>query len=67
MEIDYIENEVSLLQPPAVQRRRIRPVDDAHPFDLDAYISGYSGMISNTPLDALAQIDVSGSLRSYCI
>lgn len=52
MEIDYIENEVSLSQPPAVQRRRIRPVDDAHPFDLDAYISGYSGMISNTPPDA---------------
>ncbi|KAG2040446.1 26S proteasome subunit RPN7-domain-containing protein [Suillus americanus] len=53
MDIDYIENEVSLLQPPAVQRRRIRPVDDAHPFDLDAYISGYSG---RTAFDRLVHI-----------
>ncbi|KAG1764552.1 26S proteasome subunit RPN7-domain-containing protein [Suillus occidentalis] len=53
MEIDYIENEVSLSQPPAVQRRRIRPVDDAHPFDLDAYISGYSG---RTAFDRLVHI-----------
>ncbi|KAG1730270.1 26S proteasome subunit RPN7-domain-containing protein [Suillus paluster] len=53
MEIDYIENENSLLQPPAVQRRRIRPVDDAHPFDLDAYILGYSG---RTAFDRLVHI-----------
>lgn len=53
MEIDYIENEVSLLQPPAAQRRRIRPVDDAHPFDLDSYISGYSG---RTAFDRLVHI-----------
>ncbi|KAG2102182.1 26S proteasome subunit RPN7-domain-containing protein [Suillus cothurnatus] len=53
MEIDYIENEVSLLQPPAGQRRRIRSVDDAHPFDLDAYISGYSG---RTAFDRLVHI-----------
>jgi len=44
MEIDFIENEI-VSQPPAIHRRRIRPVDDAHPFDLDAYISGYSGVI----------------------
>lgn len=27
----------------AEKRPAIMPVDDAHPFDLDAYISGYSG------------------------
>jgi COP9 signalosome complex subunit 1 len=50
MEIDFIDNEIPISQPPAVQRKRIRPVDDAHPFDLDAYISGYSGMLSRHPI-----------------
>ncbi|KAF9237124.1 hypothetical protein BU15DRAFT_88846 [Melanogaster broomeanus] len=44
MEIDPIESEISnqlLTQQP--RRHPARPVDDAHPFDLDAYISSYTG------------------------
>jgi hypothetical protein len=41
MDVDPIDGEIYTTQQP--RRRQARPVDDAHPFDLDAYIAGYSG------------------------
>lgn len=46
MEIDSIdEGEVVALQSQksAGKRPSILPIDEAHPFDLEAYISGYKG------------------------
>lgn len=46
IEIDEIEQlgyAGSSSAKPTTGKPTIVPVDDAHPFDLDAYISGYSG------------------------
>jgi len=41
MDIDPIDSEIANQYTP--RRRQARPVDDAHPFDLDAYIASYTG------------------------
>ena len=48
MDIDPYEDESMHVQQPSkgISRKAIAPVDDAHPFDLEAYISGYSGSYS---------------------
>ncbi|KIJ64919.1 hypothetical protein HYDPIDRAFT_89529 [Hydnomerulius pinastri MD-312] len=57
MEIDPIDTEISNVHAPTQPRRRaVRPVDDAHPFDLDAYISSYTG---RTAVDRLINITAS--------
>lgn len=40
MEID----EPELAGPSTTRKVTYRPVDDAHPFDLEAYLSSYTGM-----------------------
>ncbi|KAH7911481.1 26S proteasome subunit RPN7-domain-containing protein, partial [Hygrophoropsis aurantiaca] len=53
MEIDT-ENDLQTIPPQTTSKRRtIHPVDDAHPFDLDAYISAYIG---RTAVDRLVHI-----------
>ena len=47
MDVDAIDAEIYPTQQP--RRRQARPVDDAHPFDLDAYIAGYSGQSPPRP------------------
>ena len=42
MDVDPIDSEIAN-QYTTQRRRQARPVDDAHPFDLDAYISSYTG------------------------
>ncbi|KIK91164.1 hypothetical protein PAXRUDRAFT_150114 [Paxillus rubicundulus Ve08.2h10] len=58
MEVDLIESDIPN-QPGLVQHQRkrpTRPIDDAHPFDLDAYISSYTG---RTAVDRLINITAS--------
>ena len=44
MEIDtYEEEAVQSFSQSKIPKRSFAPVDDAHPFDLETYISGYSG------------------------
>ena len=44
MDIDTYEEEmVQTSTHPKTNKRAVAPVDDAHPFDLEAYIIGYSG------------------------
>ena len=47
MDVDPIDAEIYTTQQP--RRRQARPVDDAHPFDLDAYIASYSGQSRPAP------------------
>lgn len=56
MDVDPIDSEVANQYTTQQPRRRLaRPVDDAHPFDLDAYIAGYTGKITtNARKDPLA-------------
>ncbi|KDR76888.1 hypothetical protein GALMADRAFT_245996 [Galerina marginata CBS 339.88] len=54
MDIDRIEESQSQ-QATTSSRRIVLPVDDAHPFDLDGYISNYSG---RTAIDRLIYIMV---------
>lgn len=42
MDIDQIE-EAQAAAPIQTRRTFVVPVDDAHPFDLESYISNYSG------------------------
>ncbi|KAG6331018.1 hypothetical protein ID866_8073 [Astraeus odoratus] len=54
MEIDLAEELASQQIPQMFQRRRIvRPVDDEHPFDLDAYITPYA---DRTAVDRLIAV-----------
>ncbi|KAH8101716.1 PCI-domain-containing protein [Cristinia sonorae] len=41
--IDETEGHAFVIQKSAGKRPQVLPIDDAHPFDLEAYISGYSG------------------------
>ncbi|KAI0752860.1 PCI-domain-containing protein [Daedaleopsis nitida] len=43
MDVDIIDEEMSQAYPVKAPRRHKLVVDDAHPFELEAYISGYSG------------------------
>ena len=44
MEIDLIDEQASQSLPQTQQKgRSAQPVDDDHPFDLDAYIASYNG------------------------
>ena len=44
MDVDPIDSEIANQHTTQQPRRRLaRPVDDAHPFDLDSYIAGYTG------------------------
>ncbi|KAF9484272.1 G protein pathway suppressor 1 [Pholiota conissans] len=52
MEIDQIE-EAQAAAPQTTRRALVVPVDDAHPFDLESYISNYSG---RTAIDRLIHI-----------
>ncbi|KAF8551847.1 hypothetical protein OG21DRAFT_1512235 [Imleria badia] len=58
MDVDPIDadiaNQYTTQQQP--RRRQARPVDDAHPFDLDAYIASYTG---RTAVDRLLVITAS--------
>ncbi|KAF9225056.1 G protein pathway suppressor 1 [Gyrodon lividus] len=57
MEIDPIESEISNQLPVQQHRRRpARLIDGDHPFDLDAYISSYTG---RTAVDRLINITAS--------
>ncbi|KAI9567610.1 G protein pathway suppressor 1 [Boletus coccyginus] len=51
MDVDPIDSEIANQYTP--RRRQARPVDDAHPFDLDAYIASYTGTYI-TPLPSHA-------------
>ncbi|KXN81035.1 COP9 signalosome complex subunit 1 [Leucoagaricus sp. SymC.cos] len=53
MDVDLIDELVATQQQQQPKRPAIVPVDDAHPFDLESYISGYSG---RTAIDRLIQI-----------
>ncbi|KAN0094428.1 26S proteasome subunit RPN7 domain containing protein [Tylopilus felleus] len=55
MDVDPIDSEIAN-QYTTQRRRQARPVDDAHPFDLDAYISSYTG---RTAVDRLLIITAS--------
>lgn len=49
MDIDIIEEAQAAGQPTQAFRKHIvAPVDDAHPFDLEGYISNYTGRYSST-------------------
>jgi COP9 signalosome complex subunit 1 len=45
MDIDRLE-EAQEASHKNYPRRLVIPVDDAHPFDLEGYISNYSGIVS---------------------
>ncbi|KAG9310109.1 26S proteasome subunit RPN7-domain-containing protein [Chiua virens] len=54
MDVDPIDSEIANQYSTQQPRRRLaRPVDDAHPFDLDAYIASYTG---RTAVDRLLTI-----------
>ena len=46
MDVDPIDSEIANQY--TTRRRQARPVDDAHPFDLDAYIASYTGECTTT-------------------
>lgn len=47
MDVDITEdNAQSSSSQPSSRRHIIAPVDDAHPFDLEGYISNYTGLRS---------------------
>lgn len=49
MDVDPIDSEIANQYTTRQPRRRLaRPVDDAHPFDLDTYIASYTGKITTT-------------------
>lgn len=61
MDVDPIDSEIANQYTTQQPRRRLaRPVDDAHPFDLDAYIASYTGKITTNvhkdPLTGCAQV-----------
>jgi COP9 signalosome complex subunit 1 len=43
MDMDFDEPEVGRIERRTGKQPLLIPVDDAHPFDLDAYISNYTG------------------------
>ena len=47
MDVDQVE-EPQTQEASAPQKRMALPVDDAHPFDLEGYISNYSGNVTDT-------------------
>jgi hypothetical protein len=50
MDVDYDEADVARNERRFGIRPFIVPIDDAHPFDLEAYITSYTGMTdSGTP------------------
>ncbi|KAF9531186.1 26S proteasome subunit RPN7-domain-containing protein [Crepidotus variabilis] len=53
MDIDRVEDNLPGSSSFAAPKRIIAPVDEAHPFDLDSYISNYSG---RTAIDRLIHI-----------
>ncbi|KAH7920716.1 PCI-domain-containing protein [Leucogyrophana mollusca] len=56
MEVDTVDVDLqgtSPSQSQAPNRRTVLPIDDEHPFDLDAYIAGYTG---RTAVDRLLHI-----------
>lgn len=57
MDVDPIDSEIANQYTP--RRRQARPVDDAHPFDLDAYIASYTGTYI-TPLPSHAHRPYTG-------
>lgn len=49
MDIDPIDSDIPNQYTTQQPRRRLaRPVDDAHPFDLDTYIASYTGKTTTT-------------------
>ena len=58
MDVDIIDEEMTQIYPSKAAGKRPRvPVDDAHPFDLEAYISSYSGALIPS-LMLVGRIDV---------
>ncbi|KAF8126790.1 G protein pathway suppressor 1 [Boletus edulis] len=49
MDVDPIDSEIANQYTQQPRRRQARPVDDAHPFDLDAYIASYTGKSNHDP------------------
>ncbi|KAH0831324.1 26S proteasome subunit RPN7-domain-containing protein [Lanmaoa asiatica] len=57
MDVDPTDSEIANQYTTQQPRRRLaRPIDDAHPFDLDAYIASYTG---RTAVDRLITITAS--------
>src|SRR2546422_880687 len=44
MDVDLTDEQVAAAAQQQAKRPSVVPVDDAHPFDLESYISGYTGM-----------------------
>lgn len=50
MDIDVLEIQSSYHTQSISKKQITAPVDDAHPFDLDSYISAYSGQFLYSPI-----------------
>ena len=69
MDIDIVEENEQQLQPEPVKvtgkRPANLPVDEAHPFDLEAYISSYKGPWLSVRLSVLIPLCSLLSLRAF--